>query len=302
MQIDSRDLRYFETIAELGHLRQASDELHRSQPALSKCIKRLEQAVGAPLFERVGRNIQLSAVGEALLQQARKLNRMTESALREVQEFASGEAGLVRIGCGPVMAESLMPGICELITRQMPGVRLTITMGMNYYLRDELRQGNIDVIFGLVPDADTEFRMHALMDDTVVVAASRAHPLFAKRKLKIEDLVDAQWVLPIPAVASRLWLDQQFRERNLPLPTAQIEVNTIPMLLTMIAKSNLLCFVSRHTLAKQTNTPRLEELRLDTLTMQRKLGVTLMHSSLSPAVQRFVELLQTHATTLADAG
>lgn len=298
MQIDSRDLRYFETIAELGHLRRASDQLHRSQPALSKCIKRLEEVVGAPLFERVGRGIQLTAVGDVLLQQARKLNRMTEGALREVQEFATGEAGLVRIGCGPVMVESMMPGICELVTQHMPGVRLSITMGMNYFLRDELRQGNIDVIFGLVPDADTEFRMHALMDDTVVVAASREHPLFRKRKLDIADLVDYQWVLPIPAVASRLWLDQQFADRDLPLPTAQIEVNTIPMLLTTIARRNLLCFVSRHTLAKQTQTPRIDEMAIPATTLQRKLGVTLMHSSLSPAVRKFVELLRAYKDDL----
>jgi len=298
MPIDLRDLRYFETIAELGHVRKASEQLHLSQPALSKCIRRLEEILGVPLFERAGRGIQLTAVGEVLLQQARKLNNITENSLREVSEFARGETGLVRIGCGPVMAESLMPSICELAMRYMPRVRLQITLGMNYFLRDQLRQGNLDLIFGLVPEADAEFVMRPLMDDTVVVAASRAHPLFRKRKVNIGDLLDYQWVLPIHAVASRQWLDEAFRSRGLGLPQAQIEANTIPLLLTMIAKSVLLCFVSRHTLAYQLHTPRLEELKIDATTMQRKLGLSMMHGSLSPAVARFVDLLSAHAHQL----
>ena len=294
MKIDSRDLRYFEAIAELGHLRKASEQLHLSQPALSKCIKRLETSVGAPLFSRVGRGIQLTAVGEVLLKQARRLNLMTLSALREVQEFASGDSGLVRLGCGPVIAESLMPGFCAQLRRDLPGIRLTITMGMNYRLREGLRQGQLDVILGLVPEHDDEFEMHPLMDDTVVVAACPGHPLFARSKVDIEDLLDYGWVLPIAEVASRVWLDRQFSQRGLPLPRAQIEVNATPMMLPMIARSSLLCFVSRHTLARQSQqpVPPLRELAIPATTLQRKLGLTLVRTAISPAVRRVVELLR----------
>ncbi|MHC1479380.1 LysR family transcriptional regulator [Frateuria aurantia] len=300
MKIDSRDLRYFETIAELGHLRKASDQLHLSQPALSKCIKRLESSVGAPLFERIGRGIQLTAVGEVLLRQARRLNLMTTAALREVQDFACGASGVVRIGCGPIIAESLMPGLCERVLEQMPGIRLTITLGMNYFLRDELRQGNIDFVLGLVPEADSEFELHPLMDDTVVVAASPAHPLFRQSTVGIHDLLDYQWVLPVAEVASRAWLDRQFRTRGLPLPKAQIEVNATPMMLGTIAHTSLLCFVSRLSLARlgpSSATP-LMEIPVAETTLQRKLGLTLLHAPLSPAVERVVELLRGDAQLL----
>ncbi|WP_332846518.1 LysR family transcriptional regulator [Pseudomonas lactucae] len=298
MQIDLRDLRYFEKIAELGHVRKAAEQLHLSQPALSKCIRRLEDILGAPLFERAGRGIQLTAVGQVLLRQARKLNNLTEHALQEVSEFAKGETGIVRVGCGPVMAESLMPNICELAMQQMPRVRLQITLGMNYFLREQLRQGNLDLILGLVSESDDEFVMHPLMDDTVVVAASPAHPLFRKQRVVIEDLLAYRWLLPIHAVASRQWLDEAFRSRGMVLPQAQIETNTIPLLLTTVAKSLLLCFVSRHTLSFQPNTPRLEELKIDATTLQRKLGLSMMPGSSSPSVGRFVNLLSEHALQL----
>ena len=304
MSLDQRDLRYFETIAELGHLRHAAEQLCLTQPALSKCIKRLEQALGAPLFERQGRGIVLTAVGHQLWAQARKLNRIADNALREVREFARGQSGLVRIGCGPVTADALMPGICDLVLRQMPGVRLKIMLGMNYSLREQLRQGDIDAIFGLVPNGDDEFLMHGLMDDTVVVAASSSHPLARRRRLAIDDLAPYQWLLPIAAVASRQWLDQVFINRNLAPPKALIEANTIPSLLNAITKSELLCFVSRHTLAQHALAPpllaepQLLELPIEATTLQRRLGLTLQRASLSPAVGRFVALLREHADQL----
>lgn len=298
MQIDLRDLRYFEVIAELGNVRQAAEQLSLSQPALSKCLRRLEERLGAPLFERAGRGIVLTAVGQALQVQARRLNNITDSALREVSDFAQGETGVVRMGCGPIMADSLMPGICELMMHTMPRVKLQITLGMNYFLREQLRQGNLDVIFGLVPEADDEFFMLPLMVDTVVVAASGEHPLFKKRRPAIADLLDYQWVLPFHAVASRRWLDEAFRSRGLRLPAAQIEANTIPMLLSTIAKSRLLCFISRHTLATQASTTPLAELKIAATTMQRKLGLTMMHGTPAPTVARFVELLQDHTNSL----
>ena len=72
-QLDLRDLRYFETIAELGHLGQAAKRVHRTQPALTSCVRRLEAAFGTPLFERVGRGIRLTPAGALLLARAQRL-------------------------------------------------------------------------------------------------------------------------------------------------------------------------------------------------------------------------------------
>ena len=65
--MDLRDLAYFETIAELGHIGRAADRLGRSQPALTKSIQRLEQSLGASLFQRDGRRIRLTPAGELML-------------------------------------------------------------------------------------------------------------------------------------------------------------------------------------------------------------------------------------------
>src|SRR6185437_8541527 len=113
--MDLRDLAYFEVIADLGHMGRAGDKLGRTQPALTKCIQRLEEIVGADLFERTGRGIKLTPVGEILLSRARRMRETMEESLREVTDFAAGAAGHVSIGCGATMGEYLLPQICRAI-------------------------------------------------------------------------------------------------------------------------------------------------------------------------------------------
>ena len=107
--MDLRDLAFFEVIAETGHLGRASEKLGRTQPALTKCIQRLEASVGAELFARSGRGLVLTQVGDVLLSRARLMRTAMDEAIREVSEFAAGTAGHVRIGTGATMAEYLLP-------------------------------------------------------------------------------------------------------------------------------------------------------------------------------------------------
>jgi DNA-binding transcriptional LysR family regulator len=99
--MDAGDLRYFIAAAETGHLQQAAERVGRSQPALSKCIRRLEAEIGARLFEPSWRSLKLTEVGQVLLIRARGLVQDMQDTGREVGDMARGEAGYVRLGSGP---------------------------------------------------------------------------------------------------------------------------------------------------------------------------------------------------------
>src|SRR4029453_10992781 len=96
--MDLRDLRYFETIASLEHLSNAARQLHRTQPALTSCIRRLEEDCGAALFERSGRGIRLTAAGATLLMWARRIRQDSEDAKRAISDIGRGLSGHIRIG------------------------------------------------------------------------------------------------------------------------------------------------------------------------------------------------------------
>ena len=292
MDLDLRDLRYFQIIAELGHLGRAADALGRSQPALTKCVRRLESALDAELFVRKGRGIVLTQVGEMLLVRTRRLRVSADTVLREVQQFARGDAGRVRLGCGTTSAEYLLPGVCDLVLSKAAGITLEINVAMNYVLREQLRRGEIELILGMIQEPDNEFTAVPIKEDIVVVAAGHAHPIFRKQSPRLTDLVKYDWVLPVPQVASRRWLDAAFEKHDLPPPRAQIETNSTPMSQQMIANAQLLCFVSRHTLSRGSDCP-LREVPIEATTLRRRVGLTYYGAHLAPPVQRVVDLMST---------
>ncbi|WP_218509168.1 LysR family transcriptional regulator [Variovorax sp. dw_308] len=299
MDINLRDLKYFETVAELGHLGQAADKLGRTQPALTKCVQRLEEAFGSALFERKGRGIQLTPVGEVLLMRARLLRSATEEALREVGDFARGNAGHVRIGSGPIAADHVLPEICSLLLAEAPGTTIDITIAPSMALRERLREGTIDLLIGLMSEHDDAFVTHSIVEDVVVVATSPSHPVFDLPKVTMNALLQWNWVLPDQATPSRQWLDAVFQSHGLAKPTVQINANSIPLLPRLIARTDLLSFLSRHTLGTGDRRNALREVPLKETTLRRKLGVTYRKEGyLSPAAQRLVTLLRSRGERL----
>ena len=93
--MDLRDLRYFETVAGLEHVGQASAKLHRTQPAITSAIRRLEADCGVPLFEKAGRGIRLTAAGRVLLKWAQRIRFDADDAKREMASLGQGLSGHV---------------------------------------------------------------------------------------------------------------------------------------------------------------------------------------------------------------
>lgn len=169
----------------------------------------------------------------------------------------------------------------------------------SFDLLEQLRQKRLDLVVGLLPpEKDVTFQRHPLAVDEVVVAGRSGHPVFKARRITLEMLLEYPWVLPQPQAPSRQWLEAAFASRGLPPPTVQIEANSIPLLPQLIAGTNLLSFVSRHTIATERRA-RLREVQPSLLMLRRELGVSSRRGGyLSPAAQRLLELLQQQVPAL----
>jgi len=287
--MDTRDLRYFIAAAESGHLHRAAERVGRSQPALSKCIRRLEIEIGARLFEPAGRGIRLTDVGQALLTRARLLVNGMQATVREMADMAQGVAGHIRIGSGPTTTEWLLPDLCGRLLREAPGVTLDVTTGLGDVLRQGLREGQLDLaITPMNVDDELEFSAVAVAEDTMVVAARCDHPL-DRPDVRVEDLGGFAWLLPAGTQASTDWLCQRFHALGLGKPRTQIEADSVIMLRRVVSQTNLLTFLSRRDLRQGLG---LQEIEVAALTYRRSIGVLSARGRhLSPMMARLIALL-----------
>lgn len=290
--MDFRDLAYFETIAELGHLGRAAEKLNRSQPALSKSIQRLEESLGTRLFQRDGRRIKLTDVGELLLARGKQLRVNIAETEREVRDYASGLVGNIRLGCAASMADHLLPQLTEALLERAPQLTLKLSIGQDDVLRESLKAGRLDAIICPLVVNDPHFHTYPVLQDEAVVVASADHPIFSA-PLDQRELCQYGWVLPGPTVAARRWIDNAFISRQLPAPRVQIETNSISLLPRLIARTRLLSFLARETLEYGKGMSRLREVPLAQTTMSRTVAVSVRTEGyLPPAAAAMVELLR----------
>ncbi len=301
-----RDLLYFEIVAEEGQIGRAALRVGRTQPAVTKCIDRLESAFGTTLLEPDGRGIRLTPVGHVLLQRARALRGATEEAVREVNDFAQGNAGRIRLGAGTIAADDLLPDICEAFMRRHPRVSIDLRTSPGPELMELLAQGELDLVVGLSPENHPDITTHTIARDAVVVAAHPAHPVFKLGKVTLRSLLEYGWILPTLNAPTRQWLNVVFESKGLPRPRAHIEANSLPMLPRLISRTGLLCFMSRRTL-HGSGAGKLREVELKETTLHRQFGVSYRHDHyLPPTAQLMIDMLvkkgkQTSRRTGAEA-
>src|SRR3954464_25660 len=111
MELELRLVRYFVAVAQEGSVTRAAERLHLSQPALSAAVKQLEQQLGVPLLERVGRGIALTPAGELLLRRGRELLDHAEAVGAEVRSRGGVPAARLRLGLSPTARYGVGPAL-----------------------------------------------------------------------------------------------------------------------------------------------------------------------------------------------
>jgi len=288
--MDLRDLRYFETIADLQHVGRASTKLHRTQPALSSAVRRLEEDCGVALFEKAGRGIRLTAAGKVLLKWAQRMRFDVEDAKREIGAIGKGLSGHIRIGIVPTAAQFVLPPVARQLLQEAPDVTLRTVVGLVDALKPLLHAGEIDMMVGTEGPAEAGYESKLLTEDAIVVAAAANHELFRGHPT-LKDLTAYRWALQPPGAPTRDWLDHTFDRKRLPRPRVQVETTMLLMLPMLIAQTGLLSFISRSHLEERPGRSGLKEIPIKEATMRRRLVVTYRSNSfLSPAAERLITL------------
>lgn len=245
MTFNLQQLQAFATVVSTGSLGRAADVLHITQPALSRSIRRLEEQLGAPLFERHSRGMHLTAVGEALLPHAILLQREAEQAREEIDAMRGLGRGTIRCGAVGSIASAVLPQAVNGVLRQWPGLRVEIIEGVWDRLADALVRREIDLALSMiVPDTDEIMSIaDCRWEDSSYVVAALDHPLRNEPRLTLADTLDAAWAIPPRGTAPYEHMRQVFAEHGLGMPNIVVETRSITMLKSLIAGSGLLSWM-----------------------------------------------------------
>src|SRR3954453_7641891 len=175
--LELRHLRYFLAVAEELHFGRAAQRLHMAQPPLSQQIRRLEETIGHPLFQRSSRSVKLTMAGEALLERVRRTLAKVGEDLDVVRSVGRGELGALTVAfVGSAMLTKL-PRVLGRYRKLYPRVQLRLREFHTDALMQEIREGTVDV--GLVRDAGSVADIHVekLLVESFVAVVPRAHVL-----------------------------------------------------------------------------------------------------------------------------
>lgn len=298
--MEARDLHYFAVVAEHGNLRRAADAVGISQPALSKALRRLEKSAGTKVVKRTPKGVELTAMGNALLAHAKRLQLAMDDVLKEVADLNGGRAGLLRIGASFEAAELLLPTACEILYRRSPDVITKITVASNEALIPALRNAELDLIISGIPKTgDKAFVQERLWDEDFIVCAAASHPLAGRKRVAIADLAGERWALASATTLSWQQVYRAFADNGLPPPHVAMEANFRLIRMRAISRSGLLGFTPRWELQQAARQPNLVEIPVKELAWKRTLGVRYRRDAyLSPAARKFIEILEAEAARL----
>ena len=171
MGMDLEQLRTLVAAAEAGSLSGAARRRHLTQPAVSLQMKALEEDLGARLFHRRGRGVELTAAGTALVRHARRTLQGVRAAREEVAEIMGAGRGTLRLGVTDAAATGLLPRAFVPFRRLHPGIEVSVEVGSTAPLAERLKEGELDLVLGTLPVNDPDLDAEVLHAERLLLAA-----------------------------------------------------------------------------------------------------------------------------------
>ncbi|MCB4823577.1 LysR family transcriptional regulator [Roseicella sp. GB24] len=243
--MESRQLRYFVTVARERNFTRAAEKLHIAQPPLSRQIQALEEEFGVALFDRGSRPLALTDAGKLLFDQAvQVLDRMDEMKAM-VKRLLEAEKPRFSIGFVASTLYGYLPEVIRRYRAARPGVELSLQEMTTMEQIAALKEGRIDVGFGRIPFNDATIERTLLRNEKLCVALPLMHPLASRiGSLRLEELAGDALVVypkaPRPSYADQVLA--LFRERGL-RPALVHEVRELQTALGLVAAESGVCLV-----------------------------------------------------------
>ncbi len=290
MKITFRQLTVFETAARFCSFTRTAETLYMSQPAVSMQIKQLEETVGLPLFEQVGKKLYLTEAGEEFAQYSRKILQLLSEAETVMDSLKGIKRGKLAIAVAST-AGSFATRLLAQFNQRFETITISLDVTNRASLLNHLEQNDIDMAIMGKPPTQKSLQEIQFADNPLVVIAAPNHPLANKKNIPWEQLQDETFVIRERGSGTRSAMERFCEEQNSPLNTG-MEMTSNEAIKQAVQAGLGLGVVSQHTLELELQTGQLIVLDVKLFPILRHWYI--VHRSnkrLSPAAQHFKDFV-----------
>jgi DNA-binding transcriptional LysR family regulator len=287
-----RQLRTFKTVADLKSFSLAAQQLRLSQPSVSYQVKELEEALGLPLLDRLGKRVHLTEAGSVLYSYARRTLDVLDEAGLALEEMRGIKRGNLRVGASTTVGIYLLPAALGAFKKLHPGLVISLEIGTRARVQEQVLNNELDLAVVGPALKDPDLVILPFVSDELVVVAPAGHKLAGRKGLALKDLEDQPFVMREPASGSRWSLEKAARKAGAKLNVA-MELGSNGAIKHAVESGLGLAVLSRYACALELSSRRLVELDVRGFPIRRDWNIVHLRRRRLPAsVLAFIEFLK----------
>lgn len=250
------------SIQEHRTLRAAAQVMGMTQPAATKMLHELEDALGTKIFDRTGRTLTLNVAGKTVLGFFQGLRGSLESLARELDAMHTGIHGSLSIGSIMAASPAILTDALIAMRRAYPLLSINISTGTSDVLIEALNQGDLDLVIGRIVSVKHEdYAFRPIANEVLSIVGAANHPLAGKSRVTLEALHQYPWILQAPGSPMRAVIEREFRDQHLALPTNLIETSSILTTADIVARTDMVAVIPESVAAIFADSGRIKVLR-----------------------------------------
>jgi DNA-binding transcriptional LysR family regulator len=232
--VELHQLRYMAAVAKAGSFTRAAEELYLAQPSLSVQVRKLEQELGVPLFERLGRSVRLTHAGELFLEHAQRALAEVAEAKERIADFRNMTQGRLALGTLPSVGAHLLPSVLAAFRQAYPGVQTSLLeLDVSADVERMVHDGQLDLAVIRIPRTRSDLAEQPLGREPLVVVVPPGSELADRATLSLLDLADHEFVAMRPGHGLRELMDGVCQQAGF-TPRVTVETGQLSIVCGMV--------------------------------------------------------------------
>ncbi len=291
--LKTQDMIMLITLSKEKTILQSATAMQLSQPAITKRLQDLEKSLGVILFQRMSRGVEATPFGEILIKHSHIVLNQIRQAEDEVSDLFKGKGGRINIGVPSGAAAELVSKSIAKILKKRKNIKINIIEEYNAKLIPLLKCGDIDLIVGRLPEKDkySDIKLKKLYKEKLEVVVRNKHPLTKKDKVKINDLFDWDWIMPLKNTIIYSQLQDFFYDKKLTMPNVSIYSSSRLTNMKVLKSRDLITAFPQESIKDEIKFKKVTGLNIDMAKVASFVGIiTREDGFLSPAAQMFIDI------------